>query len=296
VASLVAGALDSIAGSQFGDALRGYDKQEVRSFLASVAAELRAAAHGDASPPATPDGDEALVIDDEADARDGDVGVAVRSARDIGVAIRAAAERDAESMRAIAAEEAAMSLEAAWFERDAVAAERAALTEEEAVWAARQEEPARLTEVAHAELEAARLLQAEAATAAAAAAASAGAQAAARLTEADQDLELAQSLVTEARKEAAELRSSAEAWVWPGRSGAVASSPCGRSSSASSPPRFDLGSSSVGLSGSTSSTRCGRASTTWHPRPTAGMATSTISSHASSTPEPGPPACGEAGP
>ncbi len=151
-----------VTHAEFDDSLRGYDKEAVRAFLAELAIDL------EVPEPMRP-GEAAPETGDVS----GDAGVVIRSARDIGAAIRAAAEREAEGVRATAAEEAASALEAAWKEMEEAGAAKAAAAEELSAAAATrseaeremsqlQVEAARVAEVAAGELQAARALRAEA--------------------------------------------------------------------------------------------------------------------------------------
>ena len=196
---------DGVDPSHFDDALRGYDKEGVRSFFDTVAADFQAVAGPDAS--------RRRQADDQgpgptaAERAGEDLGLSESSARDVGSAMWAAAESEADTMRALAAEEAAKTLEEAWRQRDEAIAARAAVAEEQAGAAARRAEAERMLAVVGAEVNAALSLGEKAEADAGAAAAELAAvredrgHAAAQRAAAADELELARSLRAEAEVE-----------------------------------------------------------------------------------------------
>lgn len=136
---------DDIERSHFDDALRGFDKTQVRSFLETVAGDLRRLE----APVEHLRGHHPASMDQLSKSPPGeDLGSIVRSAREIASAIRETAEREVAEMRSAAAEEAARTVETAWRELEQANATKAQAVEAAAQLRAAAEDEAARTRVA----------------------------------------------------------------------------------------------------------------------------------------------------
>ena len=213
--------LDEITHFQFDDALLGYDKEDVRSFLQAIADDVRALIEAEGSP----DGQKLeppSEVHQTTPGDDAERAIVGRTARGVDSAIRAVAQREADQMRATAAAEVARALGA----RKEAERARAAAAEDRAVAAALRAQAERevsdlraeagtVAQRAVRELAAARALRAQAEAAAAEAASELVTatelrdEVRLRLAAVDKELKRARSVKVEAEQNAVKTRAAA---------------------------------------------------------------------------------------